>query len=212
MTFEEKLERCQELRNAVTTFTAGATTISDEQALTMSSLFPEWKTDTKYLEGQIVSRNDRLYHIEQDVTSLENQPPESKGMLAIYRPIDVEHSGTLEDPIPWIYGMDCYSGKYYTYNNEIYKCNGDMIPCVWAPGSEAVYQWEKIVESEIAEEEEPALTDGTLENPIPFVLSMDCEEGKYYSYNSKVYLCKLTMLACSWAPDTSGLWQWELVE
>lgn len=56
MTFEEKLERCQELRNAVTTFAAGATTISDEQALSMASLFPEWKSETDYTKGQIVTR------------------------------------------------------------------------------------------------------------------------------------------------------------
>lgn len=50
---------------------------------------------------------------------------------------------------------------------------------------------------------------GTQEDPIPFIYGMDTEAEKYYSYNGKVYLCKLTMPACVYAPDTPGLWQWE---
>lgn len=50
---------------------------------------------------------------------------------------------------------------------------------------------------------------GTQADPIPFVNGMDTEAEKYYSYNGKVYLCKLTMPACVYAPDTPGLWQWE---
>ena len=33
------------------------------------------------------------------------------------------------------------------------------------------------------------------------------EEGKYYSYNGKLYKANLTMPACVWPPDTAGLWQ-----
>lgn len=49
---------------------------------------------------------------------------------------------------------------------------------------------------------------GTEDDPIPFVYGMDTEQGKYYSYNGKLYLCNLTMPACVWPPDTAGLWQW----
>ena len=49
---------------------------------------------------------------------------------------------------------------------------------------------------------------GTQEDPIPFVYGMDTEQGKYYSYGGKTYLCNLTMPACVWPPDTAGLWQW----
>ena len=41
---------------------------------------------------------------------------------------------------------------------------------------------------------------------------MDSEQGKYYSYNGKVYLCNLTMPGCVYAPDTPGLWQWSEAE
>ncbi len=139
----DKIELARQFRAGVTTFAAGATNITDEQALTMPTLFSEWKADTSYREGQIVSRNGQLYHIEQDVTSLENQPPEMEGMLAVYRPIDVGHAGTLEDPIPFVYGMNTKEGLYYSYENKIYKCTKDMIPCVWVPGTTGAW-WELV--------------------------------------------------------------------
>lgn len=49
---------------------------------------------------------------------------------------------------------------------------------------------------------------GTQEDHIPFVYGMDTEQGKYYRYGGKTYLCNLTMTPCVWAPGTPGLWQW----
>ena len=40
---------------------------------------------------------------------------------------------------------------------------------------------------------------------------MNTEEGKYYSYEGKVYLCKADMTPCVWAPGSPGVWQWEEV-
>ena len=134
------------LKTAAYALASVSTTLTDEQALAMSKFFAEWESGTDYIKGQIVIWNDQLYHIEQDVTSLDSQSPDMEGMLAIYRPIMPEHEGTLEDPIPWVYGMDCYSGKYYSYNGKVYKCAGDMIPCVWEPGSAGLWQWELVSE------------------------------------------------------------------
>lgn len=50
--------------------------------------------------------------------------------------------------------------------------------------------------------------DGTQENPYIFIYGMDVEEGKYYSYNGKLYKAETDMPACVWPPDTEGLWQW----
>lgn len=52
---------------------------------------------------------------------------------------------------------------------------------------------------------------GTQEDPVPFVYGMDTEQGKYYSFEGKTYLCNLTMTPCVWAPGTPGLWQWSEV-
>lgn len=151
MTTEQKIELCKQFRNGVITFASGATNITDKQALTMASLFPIWpdgvNEDGQYIQNQIVQHEGQLYRIAQPtVTPQEHQTPSSEGMLAVYRPIELSHAGTLEDPIPWAYGMDCYSGKYYSYNSKVYKCTGNMIPCVWEPGSAGVYQWELVSE------------------------------------------------------------------
>lgn len=72
-----------------------------------------------------------------------HRPPGSPGMSAVYRPVVLGHAGTLKDPIPWVYEMDCKKGKYYSYKGKIYLCTGDMSPCVWEPGGGAP-QWEEV--------------------------------------------------------------------
>lgn len=147
----DRIELAKQFRAGVMTFASGATTITDKQALSMASLFPVWpdgvNADGQYIENQVIQYEGQLYRIAQPtVTPQEHQKPGGEGMLSVYRPIELSHAGTLEDPIPWVYGMDCYSGKYYSYNSKVYKCAGDMIPCVWEPGSAGVYQWELVSE------------------------------------------------------------------
>ena len=144
-----KIERARQFRSGLIAYARETTTLTDKQALSMSSLFPVWpdgvNADGQYISGQVVQDNGQIYRIVQTVTPIESQPPHGEGMLAVYRPIDPEHAGTLEDPIPWVYGMDCYAGKYYSYNGQVYKVavGGDMIPCVWAADS-GIWQWEVV--------------------------------------------------------------------
>ena len=74
-------------------------------------------------------RSGKLFH----------RPPHSK-------PIDREHAGTADDPIPWVYGMDCHAGKCYRYNGKVYQVaeGGDMIPCTWPPDTPGMWQWEEV--------------------------------------------------------------------
>lgn len=138
-----------QLRVAAMAFAATATTIPDTQALEMPDLFPVW--DTVLTEGKelaaerIISKDGQLYRVVQAVTPIESQPPDGEGMLAIYRPINPDHAGTEDDPIPWVYGMDCYAGKYYSYNGSTYLVaeGGSMIPCTWPPDS-GIWQWVKV--------------------------------------------------------------------
>ena len=134
---------------AVMAFCAVATSIPDAQALQMPDLFPLWKdvltSGEKLAEGTILRDGEVLYRVMQagGVMPQQHQPPHGEGMLAVYRPIDQSHVGTLEDPIPWVYGMDCTAGTYYSYNGHIYQVavGGDMKPCVWPPDSVGLWQW-----------------------------------------------------------------------
>ena len=101
--------------------------------------------DTLALEtDEVINKDGQLYRVVQPVTPAEHQPPDGEGMLAIYRPIEPDHAGTQEDPIPWRYGMDCTQGKYYSYGGKTYLCNLTMQACVWAPGTDGMWQWSEV--------------------------------------------------------------------
>ena len=127
---------------------ASATGLTDTVALSIPDLLPTW--DELLAAGQPIQpgvclmHEGQCYRVVQDVTPLENQPPDMEGMLAIYRPIEREHTGTLADPIPWVSGMDCKEGKYYRYEDKTYLCKADMIPCMWPPDTPDLWQWEVV--------------------------------------------------------------------
>lgn len=150
---QEQSEITQPVETQAVTFARAMartmTTISDADALTMPDILPTWQS---YLDageqipaGVCIMHNGQCYRQVQSaaVTPQAHQPPDAAGMLAVYRPIDREHAGTLADPIPWVYGMDCYEGKYYSYNGHIYRVatGGTMVPCVWEPGTAGLWQW-----------------------------------------------------------------------
>ena len=128
------------------------TTISDADALTMPDILPTWQSFLDAGEqipaGVCIMHNGQCYRQVQSaaVTPQAHQPPDAAGMLAVYRPIDQDHAGSLADPIPWVYGMDCYEGKYYSHNGPIYRVatGGTMAPCDWEPGTAGLWQWELV--------------------------------------------------------------------
>lgn len=140
----------QQYAAAMRAYAATSTTIPDAYSLDMPDLFPTWAVvlaDGEELPaGRILNDEGQLYRVVQAVTPQEEMPPHDDGMLAIYRPIDREHAGTVDDPIPWVYSMDCYAGKHYSYNGKVYKVaeGGDMIPCTWPPDSPGMWQWVEV--------------------------------------------------------------------
>ena len=132
------------------TLAASHTELSDTVALSIPDILPSWDellaTGNQVAAGVCLVHDGQTYRVVQDVTPIESQPPDMDGMLAIYRPIDREHAGTMADPIPWVYGMDCVEGKYYSYNGKTYRVaeGGTMSPCVWPPDTPGLWQWEAV--------------------------------------------------------------------
>ena len=112
---------------------AAAQMVSDDAAAAMPLLYPawDWRTCTR---DMIVNYNGRLSRVVTPPT--DGPPPDADGMLAVSRTIVPAHTGTQDDPIPWVYGMDCRAGMYYTHDGQVWLCLSDMAPCVWAPGSD----------------------------------------------------------------------------
>ena len=130
------------------TLAASYTELSDTVALSIPDLLPTWSellaAGNKVAAGVCLVYNGQTYRVVQDVTPLESQPPDMEGMLAICRPVEREHAGTMADPIPWVSGMDCKEGKYYRYEDKTYLCKSDMLPCVWPPDTPDMWQWEVV--------------------------------------------------------------------
>ena len=115
-----------------------------------AELFPFWTAGETYAAGQRIQHESIVYEVIQDVTALENQPPDAGGMLAVYRPLSVnaeagtEPDGGKDNPFPYLHGMDVKNGSYYSYNGKLYLAKADMTPCVWEPGTAGLWQWELV--------------------------------------------------------------------
>ncbi len=103
------------------------TDISDEEALKRPLLVYSWDTyvSKSLTKGQVVSYDDKLWRVRQDVAAvLDNQPP-NLATAALYEVIEVEPAGTQDDPIPYTPPMEIFNGKYYTQGGVLYKCTRD---------------------------------------------------------------------------------------
>ena len=137
-----------QLRTAARMYVQQTPDIPDGTALEMPDLFKTWDevlaAGTQLEVNTILNDGGQLYRVVQAVTPQEHQAPHDEGMLAIYRPIEPDYAGTLEDPIPYVNGMDTEKDKYYSYNGKTYLCNQTMPACVWAPDTAGLWQWTEI--------------------------------------------------------------------
>lgn len=100
--------------------------LTDKEALSVKEFYPRWENFIgKTLEvGFIVLYNDNLYRSRQTHTAQSDWYP-SLNTASLYEVIEVEHSGALEDPIPYAVPMEIFNGKYYTEDGITYLCTRD---------------------------------------------------------------------------------------
>lgn len=142
-----ELEETRQTRVNALVLETLAPMLTDEQALKVADAdWPQWAASTRLDEGSIIRHGNGLYRVMQTVTAQEHQPPDAEGMLAVYRPIVQGRAGTLEDPIPFVVGMDVNTSLHYSYEGVVYLAKGDMKPCheAWVPGTPGVHQWEVV--------------------------------------------------------------------
>ena len=115
-----------------------------------AGLFDEWAPDVQYSKGFRLVCDGIVYEVQQDVLSVESQPPFAAGMLAVYRPLSVdpetgdEPDGSREHPYAFLYGMDVTKDSYYSYEGKLWLAKADMPACVWTPGTEGLWQWKEV--------------------------------------------------------------------
>lgn len=110
-----------------------ALSLSSNEKLDIKVLFPIWgqegaefglSVDTGFCLRVVKEDTDILYEVIQPHTlSSEWEPGLSTASL--YKVIDKEHVGTIEDPIPYFPPMEIFKDKYYIQNADVYKCTRD---------------------------------------------------------------------------------------
>lgn len=121
----EALDRVNTLLNdiAANINNAGLTV---EEALAKKEYFPAWE-DLIGTEVDVQFRfryDGTLYEVVQKHTPQVDWKPGS-GTESLYKVVQIEHAGTLDDPIPWVHNMVLEEGKYYTDKEVLYLCIRD---------------------------------------------------------------------------------------
>ena len=102
---------------------AARLTADDNTALTGIELYPSWTVGISVAKDSRYQYEGKLYKCVQAHTTQADWTPDVA--VSLFEVIDVEHSGTAEDPIPWAVNMECFSGKYYTWEGVLYLCIRD---------------------------------------------------------------------------------------
>ena len=109
----------------------------------------------------------------------------------------------------WAADVQYKQGDRIQHNGVVYQVAQDLTSsAVYPPDAEGVLALYRPLSAVGSLE-----ADGSLENPYAFMSGMDCEAGKYYSYNGKVYKAIQDMKPCVWEPGSAGTAAiWQLVE
>ena len=103
------------------------TDVSDADALKRPLLVYKWSDYVgKALKtGQMVSYDDKLWRVRQDITALDSTWTPGTSTAALFEVIEVAATGTQDDPIAYAPPMEIFNGKYYTQDNVLYLCTRD---------------------------------------------------------------------------------------
>lgn len=116
------LEQAQAIKASMD---AAAGFLTDQQAARAPLLYPLWSgAGIAYNAGDRVyyTKTERLYKVVTAHTSQEGWTPDV--VPALFTVIDVEHSGTQDDPIPAARSMEYTYGLYYRdgEDGKLYLC------------------------------------------------------------------------------------------
>lgn len=111
------------VRNLMTATKAGIQTmaLTDEEALKVKDMYPDWSEGIEVKTGERYNCDGSLWEVITTHTTQANWKP-SQDTLSLWKKVQAEHAGTLEDPIPYEQGMALEKGKYYTQYDVIYEC------------------------------------------------------------------------------------------
>lgn len=96
-----------------------AISLPDADALEAVELFPVWAVGVDYTEGKRVRDGGELFKCKQPHTSQSDWRPSITP--ALWQKVEKPGQGdTPDNPIPWSWGLEIVTGKYYEQNDVIY--------------------------------------------------------------------------------------------
>lgn len=95
--------------------------LSPSEALQVKERHPKWKIGIDVVKGHRYQYGEDLWECIQAHTTQENWKP-SLETASLWKRVDEEHAGTIEDPIIYIPPMEIFKDKYYIQNGIKYKC------------------------------------------------------------------------------------------
>ena len=108
-----------------------AASLTDEDALDAVELFPAWAVGVDYTEGKRVQDDGELFKCKQPHTSQSDWRPSITP--ALWQKVEEPGQGdTPDNPIPWSWGLEIYTGKYYSQFDVIYVGIRDSGVGIWA--------------------------------------------------------------------------------
>lgn len=95
--------------------------LSPSEALQVKDRYPEWETGINVKTGERYRVEDVLWECIKEHTTQDNWKP-SMATASLWKVVDEEHKGTIDDPIIYIPPMEIFKDKYYIQNGIKYKC------------------------------------------------------------------------------------------
>lgn len=117
-----------------------ASTEDADTLLSCAGMFDSWRPDVGYAAGTVLRHGDGLYRVRQAVHSLSHQPPDGKGLLAVYAPVQAPPpEGQV---LRWMYGETVDAGERREHNRIVYECYAPggaganihtpgLVPAIW---------------------------------------------------------------------------------
>lgn len=109
-------------------FTKQGACLTDAQAAQNVSAYPEWKAGIEITQAMIDAGENRyrvgeqLYKTTVPHTTIDSWAPDVA--ITVWTPIDIEHAGTIDDPVTAARSMEYVYGLYYydPEDNHVYLC------------------------------------------------------------------------------------------
>ena len=91
------------------------------EALQFKDHYPEWVAGITVKVGERYLSDNILWECIKEHTTQDNWKP-SMATASLWKVVDEEHKGTIDDPIIYIPPMEIFKDKYYIQNGIKYKC------------------------------------------------------------------------------------------